>query len=90
MPTINKAEKLAERTSDAYSADRYLSWTACAALLLGRGFSEDEAEAILRSKWMRWAADQADGEKATVDDLANWLDNPRNRATREEARRMVG
>lgn len=87
---INKtALALAERTRDAYSVDRYVSWSACAEMILLLGYSEDEAEAILRSKWMRWAADQADSLPASSDDLARWLTNPRNRATREEARRMM-
>jgi hypothetical protein len=52
-------DRLAERTLDAYSADRYRSWRACAAILLRRGMTEREAEAVLRSKHMRWAADEA-------------------------------
>ena len=57
---------LAVRTADAYSADRYASWVACARLLVTvRGYSLREAEAILRSKWMRWAADVQRGP-ATV------------------------
>jgi hypothetical protein len=49
--------RLTESTRDAYSADRYRSWRACAAFLLRRGMTEREAEAVLRSKHMRWAAD---------------------------------
>ena len=48
---------LAAQTADAYSADRYTSWTACARLLASLGYDARQAEAILRSKWTRWARD---------------------------------
>jgi len=56
---LNKvsAAAIAEKSRDAYSADRYASWQAVAALLLARGYDATEAEAIMRSKWTRWAAD---------------------------------
>jgi hypothetical protein len=53
---MNIAQDLANRTEDAYSVDRYRSWLGCARLLL-KTYSEKEAEVILRSKHMRWAAD---------------------------------
>jgi hypothetical protein len=70
------AAALADKTADAYSFDRYTSWTACAAMLLRRGHSAMEAEAILRSKWTRWAADVADKRhgRATAADLAAYMD----------------
>jgi len=52
---------LAEKTVDAYSADRYASWENVAKLLLRHGYSERQAEAIMRSKWARWAGDQHGG-----------------------------
>lgn len=62
---------LAERTSDAYSAPRYGpdNWAKCADYLLSLGLSERDAEIILRSKFMRWAADQYESADAppTVD-----------------------
>ena len=51
------AQRVADRCADAYSWDRYASWTACAAECLALGFSEAETEEILRSKYMRWAGD---------------------------------
>lgn len=53
------ARALAERTADAYSWGRYRSWEAVAALLLARGYNAREAEAIMRSKWTRWAGDMS-------------------------------
>lgn len=66
MRISENAKKLAERTSEAYSSDRYASWQAVAALLLLRGYSEREAEAILRSKWTRWAADSSPAKYGKV------------------------
>jgi hypothetical protein len=60
MATKNRtaAVAMADKTSDAYMADNYgKSWVACANLLLDRGYSPEETEAILRSKHMRWADD---------------------------------
>lgn len=50
---------LIERTIDAYSFNRYgrKNWELAIRRLLRIGFSEREIEAILLSKWMRWAAD---------------------------------
>lgn len=52
------AETIAEITSDAYSFDRYTSWVGVAEALLKMGYTEREARGIMRSKWMRWAADR--------------------------------
>lgn len=75
------AKTIAMRADDAYSRDRYsdASWWSCAALLLRRGFRENEVEQVLRSRWMRAAADFA-GFKvndATSGDLARYLDDNR-------------
>lgn len=68
-------KKMAEDTSDAYSAGRYTSWTACARLLAERGFNSWEAEAILRSKITRWARDMwTKRSTPTSGALANYLD----------------
>ncbi len=57
MTRTQQARKLAERCADAYSADRYRSWSHVAFELLKMGLTEQEAEAVMRSKWTRWAAD---------------------------------
>lgn len=56
-PVRTRAKQVAEQCENAYSADRYGSWPAVAEALLRYGFTEREAEAIMRSKWTRWAAD---------------------------------
>ena len=57
MKITPKAKALAEQTSDAYSADRFKNWEAVIQCLLNLGYSELETEAIVRSKWTRWACD---------------------------------
>lgn len=59
----DRASALALRCQDAYSFDRYESWTAVAAALLRHGLDERQAEAVMRSKWMRWAADFYESER---------------------------
>lgn len=52
------SQAVADKTADAYSFDRYSTWRGCAWLLALRGYNARQIEAILRSKWMRWAADR--------------------------------
>ena len=66
MKLMDKAVKLAALCSDAYSYDRYANWTAVAHLLLDLGLTENQAEAVMRSKWTRWAADQSDAAYGQV------------------------
>ena len=71
-----RAHRLAVRTADAYSVRRYGSWEACCAALLRRGYTMRAAEAILRSKVPRWAADASgkrDG-RASARDLIAFID----------------
>lgn len=76
---------LARKTRDAYSCNRFADWSGCVKLLADRGYNENQAEAILRSKHMRWCADGSSKRygKATVKDLAIYLDDPRNGLTDE-------
>lgn len=57
MKITQQAKDLASKTSDAYSSDRFRNWVAVVQTLLNLGYSELETEAILRSKWTRWACD---------------------------------
>jgi hypothetical protein len=67
-------EEMASRTGDAYSADGYTSWLACVRLLARLGYDEWQTEAILRSKWTRWARDSWDGRGTpTSNALRNFL-----------------
>lgn len=83
--SIRKAAKeLANKCADAYSADRYASWPAVAEWLLRKGYTEAEAEAIMRSKWTRWAADASSNRygRNTAADLAAWMANEEKRMGR--------
>ena len=68
--------KLIEKTSGAYSFDRYQSWESCIKALLKKQYNEQQIEAILCSKLTRWAADVADKPygKATSKDLLAYLE----------------
>lgn len=60
MPSIqSKAAAIAEK--GGYSEDRYANWTSVAKALL-KHFDEREVEAIMQSKWARWAADAHAGD----------------------------
>jgi len=57
MKITQQAKDLASKTSDAYSSDRFRNWASVIQALLNLGYSEIETEAIVRSKWTRWACD---------------------------------
>lgn len=85
---IQRAVAIAARTADAHSAERYgRHWKMCALLLVERGYSDDECEAILRSKWMRYAADLH--SVANQEALAWFLDDPRQRCTPAAVRELI-
>lgn len=56
-----EAERIATRCTDAYSAGAYANWSAVAEVCLKRGLSPAQTEAVLRSKWTRWARDAYHG-----------------------------
>lgn len=88
--TVADIDRLTEATADAYSFDRYRNWRACAALLSQRGYTYEEAECILRSKWTRWAADNSANPYGRVSstDLAHFLDTSQS-ASPERLRSMM-
>ena len=59
--TDNKMRSLtiAANTLDAYSADVFgpVAWVQAAQMLVDCGLSDEQCEAILRSKWTRWCRD---------------------------------
>ena len=79
-------KELAEKTSDAYSFDRYNSWEACVKKLRNNGLNDREIEAVLRSKWTRWAADASKNAygKASSNDLMNYINKCENKKSIEE------
>jgi hypothetical protein len=69
-------KEFAKELSDAYSTDRYSrGWSASIRALRNRGYDDRQIEAIIRSKYTRWAADQVTGSrKANATDLLDYLD----------------
>lgn len=64
-----------ETGADAYSYDRYgeEAWRESARALLDAGYTKDQTREILRSKVMRWAADQAEPKKPSAKAVMTWL-----------------
>jgi hypothetical protein len=89
--TRKDAAQFAIELASAYSTSRYKGgWVGCIEMLRKRGYSDPQIEAIIRSKWTRWAADNSsDDEYATADDLVRFIDNPRNCCTLSEVNSMV-
>lgn len=71
-----------------YSEGNYRSWPAVAQTLLNRGYTPLEAEAIMRSKWTRWASDQVMGI-ANASHLMEFLDDRRNQCDRSAVQELV-
>ena len=71
-----RISNLADQTSNAYSYGRYRSWRSVVQALVRRGYTDVEIEAIVRSKWTRWAADASDRRygAATGSDLTRFMD----------------
>lgn len=74
----NHADSIARRTMDAYSFNYYgfASWRMCCAFLISRGYSDTEVETVLRSKLMRYTADDRKHARATSADLARTFNKP--------------
>jgi hypothetical protein len=65
-------KQFADELSDAYSTDNYVNsnWAPSIRMLRNLGFSDANIEAIIRSKWTRWAADCSNkryGRNTSVD-----------------------
>ena len=66
-------------TSDAYSRPAYgeVEWAKCAAILLAHGHSAEITAALLASRLMRWAReDAADYDAPTSQDFERFLNTP--------------
>lgn len=90
------ADVIAMKTLDAASARRYSvpEWRNCAFVCLKHGCSSAEAEAVLRSKWTRWASDHSDKSfgDAKGSDLERYMkqEAKRNQKTiKELAKRLL-
>ncbi len=86
MSTKTQATEIATKCADAYSSGTYQNWTTVAQKLLGRGLDARQVEAIMRSKWTRWAADASNARHGHVPAKAilDFIDNPRNKIDHAE------
>lgn len=69
QPTPNNpatAAEIAFRCEEAYSASTYASWDEVAQAFLDAGMNDVEAEAWMRSKHTRWAADLDGAQHGSV------------------------
>lgn len=66
-----KALTLAAKTHDAHSASCFgsVAWVEAAQMLLDFGLTDEQAEAVLRSKWTRWCRDNFGEPKYYVAEL---------------------
>ena len=68
--------EFARELADAYSTSNYAGgWGPCIKMLRRHGYNDQQIEAIIRSKWTRWAADASSARygRATSADLARFL-----------------
>lgn len=75
--TTHSIAAMAAKTADAYSFGRYgaEAWASNVMWLFDRGLSPEAVEAVMRSKWTRWAADHA-GDEDLHNALRNYLTKP--------------
>lgn len=76
-----QAAAIALKCEDAYSSYRYASWAGVAQKRLARGLDAKQVEAIMRSKWTRWAADASNARSGKVPAKAiiDFIDDSRNK-----------
>jgi hypothetical protein len=80
-PPIKSVAELAKQLAGAYSTESYGGdWSACIKALRKRGYNDLQIEAILRSKWTRWAGDMVVTNthrygSFTAKDLLKFMDN---------------
>jgi len=74
---MKNISEFAQELSNAYSTDRYRNgWSGCIRMLRRRRYNDRQIEAIIRSKWTRWAGDASYNSygRVTSTDLSNFLD----------------
>jgi len=79
MSNVSLAEQIAANTDDAYSYELYGHgmWVANIQSLLDAGYGVRQTEAIVRSKYARWARDLAN-DVVSSRTILEHRDNPRN------------
>lgn len=76
---MKNLQEFNEELQDAYSTSYYRdgNWIPCIKMLRRRGFDDRQVEAIIRSKWTRWAADSSENRCGLINsaDLSRFLDS---------------
>lgn len=54
---MKNEKEFAKELSDAPCTKNFKCWIACIRLLRKRNYNDEQIEAIIRSKWMRWCAE---------------------------------
>jgi hypothetical protein len=87
-------DALLDRTRDAYSFDTYgeSGWRGAIAMLVRRGYDDRQIEAILRSKWTRWAGDMSNKPHGRNNgaDLARFLDTAKGTTAKDVDELVIG
>ncbi len=89
LPKHHRLNALVAITDGAYSQARYgvTAWRMTIQALMDRGFTDREINAIMRSKWTRWALDALPESRSVA--LAAFMDDPRNGVTPDEVRKLT-
>jgi|SRR5262245_30130473 len=81
MTNTARVQHLFDRTASAYSFDAYgeKGWRGAIRMLMQHGLTDDQIDAVLRSKWTRWAGDAAANRnkkygRYTGKDLEHFMD----------------
>ena len=81
MNTKLNVKEFNDKLQNAYSTSNYNgNWSPCIKMLRKRGYDDRQVEAIICSKWTRWAADgsgKSYGHANSVD-LARFIDLQKN------------
>lgn len=88
LPVAELSNMIGGYSLDAYGGD----WGPCIKMLRRDFKLGDRAiEAVLRSKWTRWAGDMSNNSygEYTSADLKRFMDDPRNRVTQDEIAKLT-
>ena len=75
QPKPKDVDAFAEELADAYSTDSYGDWKSCIRALRKFGCNDNQIEAVIRSKFTRWAKDRSKdpNKKTTSSDLMRYI-----------------
>lgn len=73
-------DHVARETANAYSHDAYgeKEWQKLCRMLVRAGWTIEETEAIVRSKWTRWARDAKSREQGKATDVIEFMSKLKN------------